>query len=176
MNAQELLSELTLKQRRFVEEYIIDFNGKQAAIRAGYSAKTAGEIAYENLNKPQISSVIKAIVDAKSEQLGLTADAVYRGVLRLLNSDPRKLYDEKGKLKPVTEWDDDTALSVSGIEVEEEIGEGTPPTRTCKVRFHSKTEPLRLGAQLLGLLEDKLRVTGSLVVVSIGGDASMDDL
>lgn len=50
---------LTPKQRRFVEEYLIDRNGLQAAIRAGYSKNAAQEIAYENLRKPQIAAEIK---------------------------------------------------------------------------------------------------------------------
>ena len=49
---------LTPKQQRFVDEYMIDLNGAQAAIRAGYSARTARQIAEENLSKPDIASAI----------------------------------------------------------------------------------------------------------------------
>lgn len=58
--------ELTTKQKRFVEEYTVDFNATQAAIRAGYSEKTAGEIGYENLKKPQISESIQERLEAYS--------------------------------------------------------------------------------------------------------------
>lgn len=52
--------ELTTKQRRFVEEYCTDFNGTQAAIRAGYAERSAQEIGSENLLKPMISDAIAA--------------------------------------------------------------------------------------------------------------------
>lgn len=51
---------LTAKQRRFVEEYCVDFNATQAAIRAGYAERSAKEIGSENLTKPNISDAIKA--------------------------------------------------------------------------------------------------------------------
>lgn len=60
---------LTPKQQRFVEEYCVDWNGTQAAIRAGYSEDTAYKIASENLRKPQI----KAAVDARLHELSLSA-------------------------------------------------------------------------------------------------------
>ena len=50
---------MTDKQRRFVDEYLIDLNATQAAIRAGYSEKTARYIGYENLTKPHISNAIQ---------------------------------------------------------------------------------------------------------------------
>lgn len=63
---------LRIKAKRFIEEYLKDFNGTQAAIRAGYSAKTAGEIACENLKKPQI----KAAIAARLEELNMTEDEI----------------------------------------------------------------------------------------------------
>lgn len=54
------MSELTPKQQRFVEEYLVDLNATQAAIRAGYSAKTANRVASENLSKPDIAAAIQA--------------------------------------------------------------------------------------------------------------------
>ncbi len=60
------MANLTPKQQRFVEEYLIDLNATQAAIRAGYSEKTANEIGAENLAKP---SIAKAIQDALKDVL-----------------------------------------------------------------------------------------------------------
>lgn len=51
---------LTAKQQRFVTEYLVDGNGTQAAIRAGYSSRSANEIAAENLAKPSIAEAVKA--------------------------------------------------------------------------------------------------------------------
>lgn len=70
------MSGLTKKQERFVEEYLVDLNATQAAIRAGYSAKTAETIGYENLRKPQIQAVIQKAMDQRSKRMAITQDRV----------------------------------------------------------------------------------------------------
>jgi phage terminase small subunit len=63
---------LTSKQQRFVAEYLIDSNATQAAIRSGYSARTAAAIGSENLTKPEIAAAIQATQVKTSEDLGIT--------------------------------------------------------------------------------------------------------
>lgn len=67
---------LTEKQKRFVQEYLIDLNATQAAIRAGYSEATAKEIGYENLTKPHIAKAIQKAIDERSNRTDITADWV----------------------------------------------------------------------------------------------------
>jgi len=67
---------LTPKQQRFVEEYLIDLNATQAAIRAGYSKKTAGRIASQNLSKLDIQMAISEAIQKRSERTQITADRV----------------------------------------------------------------------------------------------------
>jgi phage terminase small subunit len=67
---------LTPKQARFVQEYLIDLNAAQAAIRAGYSAKTARVIGHENLTKPDIAAAIEKARTKRAERLDLTGDMV----------------------------------------------------------------------------------------------------
>jgi len=67
---------LTAKQERFVAEYLIDLNATQAAIRAGYSAKTANVIGPENLVKPCVAEAITAATKARSERTEITQDYV----------------------------------------------------------------------------------------------------
>ena len=69
---------LTPRQRRFVDEYLIDLNGTQAAIRAGYSAKTAGRIAGQILKKLEIQQAISAAQVGRQKRTELTADEVIR--------------------------------------------------------------------------------------------------
>ena len=69
---------MTPKQQRFVEEYLIDLNAKQAAIRAGYSKKTARSVGAENLTKPDIAKAIAKAQDARSERTEIDADWVLR--------------------------------------------------------------------------------------------------
>jgi phage terminase small subunit len=79
-------AQMTPKQQRFVQEYMIDLNARQAAIRAGYSENTAAEIGYENLRKPQIASAIDAAQAKKADKLKITAEKVLRDLeeVRLL--------------------------------------------------------------------------------------------
>jgi len=67
---------LTAKQAAFVDEYLIDLNATQAAIRAGYSENAAAEIGWENLRKPQIADAITTAKVERSEQTGITAAKV----------------------------------------------------------------------------------------------------
>jgi phage terminase small subunit len=76
-NLKETINnELTPKQKAFVEEYVIDLNGTQSAIRAGYSAKTANRIASENLSKPVIQAAIQEAKQQRSERTRIDADFV----------------------------------------------------------------------------------------------------
>lgn len=89
---------LTPKQARFVEEYLIDLNATQAAIRAGYSAKTAYSIGEENLRKPEVAAAISAAQGQRSERVEITQDWVLSRLAsvaeRCLQAEP--VYDRKG--------------------------------------------------------------------------------
>ena len=67
---------LTAKQAAFVQEYLVDLNATQAAIRAGYSKKTAEKIGYENLRKPEIQAAIKEAMDRREKRSNITQDFV----------------------------------------------------------------------------------------------------
>jgi len=74
---------LTAKQQAFIEEYLIDLNATQAAIRAGYSEDTAHAIGHENLSKPYIASAIAEAFKARSERTQIDADYVLRQAVKL---------------------------------------------------------------------------------------------
>ena len=76
------MANLTPKQQRFVEEYLIDLNATQAAIRAGYSEKTAAAIGAENLIKPNIAKAIQEAQESLSNKTQLTVDMVVNGLLK----------------------------------------------------------------------------------------------
>ncbi len=78
------MSKLTAKQQMFVKEYLIDLNATQAAIRAGYSEKTATIIGHENLSKPNIAAAIKKAMYERMQRLDTSADKVIEdlGLLR----------------------------------------------------------------------------------------------
>ena len=70
------MAKLTAKQQRFVDEYLIDLNATQAAIRAGYSEKTAFSIGTENLRKPLIQKAIQQRKQAREQRTEITQDRV----------------------------------------------------------------------------------------------------
>jgi len=72
---------LTPKQRRFVEEYLVDLNATQAAIRAGYSQKTARQMGDENLSKPDIAKAVHEAQQARSKRTEITQDYVLKGIV-----------------------------------------------------------------------------------------------
>lgn len=74
---------MTPKQQRFVDEYLIDLNATQAAVRAGYSAKTAYSMGQENLSKPEIAHAIANARAAQSERTKIDADYVLRQAVKL---------------------------------------------------------------------------------------------
>ena len=86
---------LTPKQQRFVEEYLVDLNGAQAAIRAGYSPDTARQMATENLSKPYIQLAIAEERKAQQERTQVTADKVVTELALIAFADARELAEVK---------------------------------------------------------------------------------
>lgn len=86
----EAHADLTPKQRRFVEEYLVDLNATQAAIRAGYSRATARAIGHELLTKPNIAAAVAAGQDERSRRTEITADRVLKELAKIGFSDIRK--------------------------------------------------------------------------------------
>lgn len=82
---------LTALQVRFVEEYLVDLNGTQAAVRAGYSEKTARQAAAENLSKPVIQAAIAEARQRQQQRTEITADRVLREAWNQVTADAREL-------------------------------------------------------------------------------------
>lgn len=90
---------LNAKQQRFVEEYLIDLNATQAAIRAGYSPKTATAIASENLSKPSISAAIACAMAERRKRTGITQDSVLNELAKVAFLNITDVVDEYGRIK-----------------------------------------------------------------------------
>ena len=85
---------LTPKQERFVAEYLIDLNATQAAIRAGYSTKTAENIGWQNLRKPEIAAAVAAAKSLQLERANLSAERVLEELRRIGFADLGTLFDD----------------------------------------------------------------------------------
>lgn len=99
---------MNAKQQRFADEYLIDLNATQAAIRAGYSKRTAYSIGDENLKKPEIQEYIKKRMEEKDSELIAKQDEVLRQLTSTLRREEtesvvvvtksrKSFYDENGK-------------------------------------------------------------------------------
>lgn len=88
-------AELEPRQQRFVDEYLVDLNGTQAAIRAGYSAKTAAEQSYDLLRRPHIAAAIAEARAAQQERTGINADALLVQAWQIAFADPRELVETR---------------------------------------------------------------------------------
>ena len=74
---------MTGKQALFAKEYLVDLNATQAAIRAGYSVKTAEIIGHENLRKPNIAHAIQCEMEERSKRTEISADYVLKSIKRI---------------------------------------------------------------------------------------------
>lgn len=166
---------LTPRQQRFVAEYLIDLNATQAAIRAGYSAKTANQQGSRLLAHVGIAAAVR---DGKAQQLseaqtqleaelGETHVDAVRVLLelgRLATIDLRSFYDEHNNLKPTKDWTAAQGAAVAGFEVIKKnatAGDGHTDT-IHKFRTWDKPKALDLLAKHFGLLIEKVEHSGEV--------------
>lgn len=83
------MAKMTARQQRFCDEYLIDLNATQAAIRAGYSKKTAGVIGDENLKKPYIKEYIAERMAEKDQELIASQDEVLQYLTKVMRGKSR---------------------------------------------------------------------------------------
>ena len=99
MLRQDTAQRLTPRQRRFVDEYLLDLNGKQAAIRAGYSPKTAEVLASQTLRNPKVQAALAEAMAARAQRVELTQDTVLRELALLAQSDvTHYVIDQEGNV------------------------------------------------------------------------------
>jgi len=150
-------SDLNLKQTRFVDEYQVDLNATKAAIRAGYSEKTAGVQGHELLKKPKIAAKIQEEFQKRAKKVNLTAEMVIREMMRLAFINVKHLYDDDGNFLPIKDLPDDVACAISGVDLTELKaldGEGDIKkliSQTKKIKFWDKRAALETLGKHLGL-------------------------
>lgn len=157
-------SGLSPKRLRFCQEYLVDLNGTQAAIRAGYSPRSANEQAARMLAQDSVARYVQSQMDKRAAKLEIKAQDVLRDLDRIAHADIRKLFADDGTVKPPADWPDDVAMFVASIEVEELFDPPFGKDRTQigvvkKVRLWPKVESLKLLAQHLKLLGENAGLT-----------------
>lgn len=136
------------KQQRFVEEYLVDLNATQAAIRAGYSAKRAGEYAYQLLQKNPIQIAIQSAQDKRSARVQVDADYVLMRLIEIDQMDCLDIITDTGSIKPVSEWPKIWRQFISGFDVSD-MFDGTGEERETigllkKIKWPDKVKNLEL--------------------------------
>lgn len=146
------------KQLRFIQEYPIDMNATQAAIRAGYSEKTAGSKGHALLQKVEISTAIQLLINEGAQKCGLTMELVLRNLKAVVDSDLRRVFKDDGGLLDVKAFDDDSGLALASVETDE-LWEGQGENReqvgvTRKVRNYDKVAGIDKALKYLGGYEE----------------------
>ena len=152
----------TPKQSAFVGEYLIDLNATQAAIRAGYSVKTAKEQATRLLSNVHVAAAIASAKFERSRRTNITADRVLQELARVAFFDIAKAFNPDGGLLPSRPDGRGHAQSaLVGIELSEiRDGDGVVVGTLKKVKIADKLVALDQLARHLGLLNDKLTLKG----------------
>ena len=138
------------KQRKFVDEYMKDFDATNAAIRAGYSAATSYTNSHKLLRHPAIAVAVERAVAARKQRIGATADRVVEEYARIAFADIRRVFDwdEGGKnLRVKTGLSADDAASIREVERAED--------GSVKVKLYDKKASLDALARHLGLFDPR---------------------
>jgi len=151
------------KRRRFATEYLVDLNATQAALRAGYSPKSAYSQGHRLLKNAEVA---KWITEGKGKQLAvadLSAVRVLEELRRLGFSDVKRLFDESGNLRPVHTLPDEDSAAISSVEVvKKNLAAGDGKTDTVhKLKVWDKPRSLEVLAKHFGLLVERLEASGN---------------
>ncbi|MFO1881045.1 terminase small subunit [Pseudomonas aeruginosa] len=145
---------LTKKQRLFVDEYLIDLNATQAAIRAGYSTRRATEIGYQLLQRPEVAQAIQAAMAERSKRTEVEADYVIRRLREIDEMDVLDILEDDGSFRSIRDWPKAWRQFLSGIEIAE-LFEGRGDDRRIagvlrKVKWPDKLRNLELLSRHVG--------------------------
>lgn len=147
------MAKLSKKQQQFVEEYLIDLNATQAAIRAGYSVKNADKIGSELLGKTRVLEDIQLAMAERSKRTGVNQDRVIQELAKIAFVNIRDIVNDNAEILPNANKDDLAAI--------ESIKVKTIPTKSGavgmerEVKLASKLKALELLGKHLGIWNEK---------------------
>lgn len=151
------MAKLTAKQEMFVQEYLIDLNATQAAIRAGYSTATAKEIGCKLLTKVNIRACIDAALAERSKRTGINQDRVIQELARIgFFKATDAVNVNKATLKEDISEDD--AAVIASVKVKTVSGDAFDSTER-EIKFADKLKALELLGKHLGMFKDKVEVS-----------------
>lgn len=155
------MGELNAKQELFCNEYIIDLNATQAAIRAGYSEKTAQEQSSRLLSNVMVSDRVRDLNIARQKRTQVDADYVLTRLKEINELDIIDiLTDDMQAFRPISEWPKSWRISISGLDMQEIISGGDDPIEKVvkKIKWPDKTKNLELIGKHVNVQAFKERV------------------
>lgn len=166
---------LTPKQQLFVDEYLVDLNATKAAIRAGYSAKTAHSQGPRLLEKVEIRDAISRAQKERAAAVKVEAHEVLRELKRIALVDIGQAFDADGNLLPIKDMPPDVRRAIAGIEVEEvtekdakdPAGKPVSLGRIKKVKLIDKKGALELLGKHLKLFVDRVEHSGAVPIAVV---------
>lgn len=163
------MAKLTAKQQRFCDEYLTDLNGTQAAIRAGYSRKSAVSIANENLRKPDIREYIDKRMTEKEDALVAKQDEVMKYLTAVMRRDAvENIVVTVSEEKSYYAEDDDGKMRKRTEKKE------TPKIVEIPAQLRDANKAAELLGRAYGMFTDNMDMNGPLPVVISGGDELED--
>lgn len=148
---------MTKKQKRFIEEYLIDLNATQAAIRAGYSPDTAKSIGSENLTKPDLQARIAKAMAERSRRTGVNADRVVMELAKIAFVNASDVIDaDTATLKSDAAPEDTAAIQSVKVKTFGEDG------LEREIKMADKLRALELLGKHLGMFKEKVELSGVL--------------
>ena len=166
--SEEKLKKPTGKQLVFCKEYIVDFNGTQAAIRAGFTTKSPRQTATELLAKPYIRAYTDKLIKSRVEKAQIDGDYVLRRLLEIDRLDVLDIVNDNLEgFRPLNEWPKEWRISISGIDIKKvmAVGDDTPLEQVIsKIKWPDKTRNLELLGKhtKVGAFQEQQRETQDL--------------
>ena len=168
-----MAKKLTEKQKLFVQEYLIDLNATQAAIRAGYKATkkdTFEVIGYQLLQKTSVSEQIQLAMAERSRRTGINQDRVIQELARIAFVNPQNVINSEDASVRADASEDDLAC-IQSVKVKTMDGDkGSSVER--EVRLADKMRALELLGKHLGMFKDKAQL--DIVLPVFGGEEEFD--
>lgn len=153
-----LMAKLTEKQKRFVEEYLIDLNATQAAIRAGYSVKNPDKIGSELLGKTRVSEEISKAMAERSKRTGINQDRVVMELAKIAFVNANDLINPEDASVRKDASKDDLAC-IQSVKIKQSFSDKGDMTER-EVKLNDKIKALELLGKHLGMWKDKVELSG----------------
>ena len=164
------MTKLTDKQKKFIDEYLVDLNATQAAIRAGYKEKAAYRTGAENLRKPQIQEEIQKRMEERQKRTEITQDMVLQELAAIAFARATDYVSVMGGMVQVKDTDQLSDSQIAAIAGIKETQNG------IEVKLGSKEKTLELLGRHLGMWNDKINVEGQVEAKNPFADLTTEEL